>query len=81
MAPLIKARFGRSVMGIVLALLLATSLGGRSLRGTSLAGTSDKTYAAEDKSAVTELQEVKLRKLHLVRPDLIMYPIAYEVFC
>jgi hypothetical protein len=71
MAPLIKARFGRSVMGIVLALLLATSL----------AGTSDKTYAAEDKSAVTELQEVKLRKLHLVRPDLIMYPIAYEVFC
>lgn len=25
--------------------------------------------------------EVRLRKLHLVRPDLIPYPIAYEVFC
>ena len=25
--------------------------------------------------------EVRLRKLHLVRPDLIPYPIAYEVYC
>ena len=25
--------------------------------------------------------EVRLRKLHLVRPDLIQYPIAYEVYC
>ncbi len=25
--------------------------------------------------------EVRLRKLHLVRPDLIPYPIAYEVHC
>ena len=23
----------------------------------------------------------RLRKLHLVRPDLIPYPLAYEVFC
>jgi hypothetical protein len=25
--------------------------------------------------------EVRLRKLHLVRPDLIPYPISYEVYC
>ena len=25
--------------------------------------------------------EVRLRKLHLVRPDLIPYPLAYEVCC
>jgi len=25
--------------------------------------------------------EVRLRKLHLVRPDLIYYPIEYEVVC
>jgi hypothetical protein len=25
--------------------------------------------------------EVRLRKLHLVRPDLILYPISYEVCC
>ena len=26
-------------------------------------------------------QEVRLRKLHLVRPDLIPYPIFYDVYC
>jgi len=25
--------------------------------------------------------EVRLRKLHLVRPDLIPYPIAYDIYC
>jgi hypothetical protein len=25
--------------------------------------------------------EVRLRKLHLVRPDLIQYPLAFEVYC
>ena len=25
--------------------------------------------------------EVRLRKLHLVRPDLIPYPISYEIYC
>ena len=29
----------------------------------------------------TVRSEVRLRKLHLVRPDLIPYPIAYEVCC
>jgi hypothetical protein len=38
----------------------------------------DATIAGE--AAVTR-SEVRLRKLHLVRPDLIPYPIAYEVCC
>ena len=25
--------------------------------------------------------EVRLRKLHLVRPDLIQYPLQYEIYC
>ena len=25
--------------------------------------------------------EVRLRKLHLVRPDLIMYPLSYDIVC
>ena len=25
--------------------------------------------------------EVRIRKLHLVRPDLIPYPLAYDVYC
>jgi hypothetical protein len=31
--------------------------------------------------AVTYRAEVRLRKLHLVRPDLIPYPIQYEIYC
>jgi hypothetical protein len=27
------------------------------------------------------LLEVRIRRLHLVRPDLIPYPIAYEIIC
>jgi len=34
----------------------------------------------QDDSAVA-LPEVRLRKLHLVRPDLIPYPLFYEVLC
>jgi hypothetical protein len=30
---------------------------------------------------VTRAQEGRLRKLHLVRPDLIPYPIAMEIYC
>jgi hypothetical protein len=29
----------------------------------------------------TARSETRLRKLHLVRPDLIPYPIAFEVYC
>ena len=31
--------------------------------------------------ATAARQETRLRKLHLVRPDLIPYPIAFEVYC
>jgi hypothetical protein len=37
--------------------------------------------AAQSESTLAALPEVRLRKLHLVRPDLIPYPIAYEVVC
>ena len=35
--------------------------------------------AGEDATAARG--ETRLRKLHLVRPDLIPYPIAFEVYC
>jgi hypothetical protein len=31
--------------------------------------------------SVATRYEVRLRKLHLVRPDLIPYPIKYDVYC
>lgn len=41
--------------------------------------TSRATPTADEPIARTEVRA--LRKLHLVRPDLIPYPIAYEVCC
>jgi hypothetical protein len=35
----------------------------------------------EIETASSHRYEVRLRKLHLVRPDLILYPIQYEVYC
>jgi hypothetical protein len=40
-----------------------------------------KPAAAGESPATTAKNETRLRKLHLVRPDLIPYPIAYEVYC
>jgi len=39
------------------------------------------TSMTPDKDAVANRYEVRLRKLHLVRPDLILYPICYDVYC
>lgn len=46
-------------------------------------GISDATpqAVAPSQDEVAALQTVKLRKLHLVRPDLIPYPLAYEIVC
>lgn len=38
--------------------------------------------AADPADAIAALRpEVRLRKLHLVRPDLIQYPLSYDVYC
>ena len=37
--------------------------------------------AASGDTLATLRPEVRLRKLHLVRPDLIQYPLAYDVIC
>jgi hypothetical protein len=39
------------------------------------------TRGAEPADLMTGVEVRALRKLHLVRPDLIPYPIAYEVCC
>jgi hypothetical protein len=42
---------------------------------------SARTPTTPDMDAVANRYEVRLRKLHLVRPDLILYPICYDVYC
>ena len=40
------------------------------------------TRAAEPRDSEMARTEVRaLRKLHLVRPDLIQYPLAYDIYC
>ncbi len=53
------------------------------LTGALLAGLghSPATPAAASDSAMAAAPEVRLRKLHLARPDLILYPISYEYVC
>ena len=67
---------GRSLRRLSRVLLLACGL----VAGGLIPGNGTATPATES-DAVTAMPEVRLRKLHLVRPDLIPYPIAYEVVC
>jgi hypothetical protein len=61
------------------ALLLGVVIG---MGATSPAGANKTGTPAVGESATAGwMPEVRLRKLHLVRPDLIPYPIAYEVCC
>ena len=46
----------------------------------SAARTPNQTPLPNDADTVARV-EVRLRKLHLVRPDLIPYPIHYDVYC
>jgi hypothetical protein len=58
------------LIAVVLLAALPTS------HSTSKPSTTNNTLLAQD-----YFPEVRLRKLHLVRPDLIPYPISYEVYC
>lgn len=49
--------------------------------GGLIPSTTPTTDAEKHDAAASAFPEVRLRKLHLVRPDLIPYPIAYEVVC
>src|SRR4051812_19578014 len=42
---------------------------------------SNKPVPTIGETPTAAKQETRLRKLHLVRPDLIPYPIAFEVYC
>lgn len=58
----------------LLAVLLALAPGAAGTRAIA-------TPPAINQSPSVAMHEVRLRKLHLVRPDLIPYPLDYEVVC
>ena len=44
--------------------------------------TADRPASLTETGPISAIRpEVRLRKLHLVRPDLIPYPIASEIYC
>lgn len=47
----------------------------------SLSPTSDPGTRPAPIDSTAQFEQVRLRKLHLVRPDLIPYPISFEVYC
>ena len=63
-----------------LLLLAGILLSARSSSPVSASGSLDQTGPMVRYDSLRS-PEVRLRKLHLVRPDLIPYPIAYEVYC
>jgi hypothetical protein len=67
-------RFCRLVLLIAVCAMVNTGRSGNSASTATpavIGPVADKIY----------FPEVRLRKLHLVRPDLIQYPIFYEIYC
>ena len=63
-------------------LCVAALLAGDMTAGPTPSGTMGAPPAiVGDESAVLLRPQTRIRKLHLVRPDLIPYPLAYEVLC
>ena len=71
-----KSRRHHAIRLLPLVALLSTLL------TPAAAPTAPPAGAAAELSPLTAVRpEVRLRKLHLVRPDLIPYPIASEIWC
>lgn len=76
--PMHRSRIARPLARVTLlsvAMLLSI--------GTTSVPQSQPPFTSADPGDTTAKlsPEVRLRKLHLVRPDLIPYPIALEVYC
>jgi hypothetical protein len=69
----------RHFLRLFSALLLLSLVPGASTPGNTPA--IPATPPANESQLAKAPFEVRLRKLHLVRPDLIPYPIFFEVYC
>jgi hypothetical protein len=68
-----------SVGAVVFALAATIAISGDNAAGKNAGGNIPSLHAANPQTAW--LIEARIRRLHLVRPDLIPYPIAYEIVC
>lgn len=81
--PVTRLPFARLALLLAVACLTFVAPAGESRRAPALPEAPVVAApSVEETDAVAGLRpETRLRKLHLVRPDLIPYPIAYEVYC
>jgi hypothetical protein len=63
--------------------VVVIALGQASASAPSVATRSDSITGPQASTYPPSIlrQEVRLRKLHLVRPDLIQFPVAFEIYC
>ena len=60
---------------LILATMVCTTIRGSATQSTVQPASVPPSLASGQPT------EVRLRRLHLVRPDLIPYPIVFEIFC
>ncbi|MGD0139745.1 MAG: hypothetical protein ABSD28_12780 [Tepidisphaeraceae bacterium] len=66
---------------ISLGLLACAMAAGMGLSSDTASISARKNASISAPQVASRLMEVRIRRLHLVRPDLIPYPIAYEIIC
>ena len=72
----------RRMLRVVGLILLSACLGLADKRPSPTSSIAAAAVSPSPRMMLAHLPpEVRLRKLHLVRPDLIQYPILYEVYC
>ncbi len=71
----VALRIGRLTLFAVLAVV------GMSTEGSAVNVPATGTAPAVGEAIASLRPEVRLRKLHLVRPDLIQYPLSYDIYC
>ena len=79
MRPVLRTRAIRLARLVVLPAVSLMALVPTAGRSTPAPAPAVQAAPADPTAGV--LPEVRLRKLHLVRPDLIPYPIAYDIYC
>lgn len=67
-------RFLKLIRWVLLIVVTAAAFATTPASSRSLPGTHPNPLARD-------YPQVRLRKLHLVRPDLIPYPVLFEVYC
>jgi hypothetical protein len=70
-----------SVAVFICALASAVAATGDKATSDKMMGGNARNIHSANPQVAAGLIEVRIRRLHLVRPDLIPYPIAYEIIC